>query len=264
MFKVLFLGEIVGLPVVKALRKKLPGVILEFRPDMVIGNADGASDGYGVLAETAQELLEAGFDLLTGGDLIYNKRNIKEYLEHGKLLRPDNLPDDSPGSGYMIHELPNGVKVAVVSLLGRTNFNKIFAGDPYCAHEKRITQIRQITPNILVDFHGGTTSEIQSMHWLLAGQVSAVVGTHARVQTADHRILEGHTAVITGLGICGGLYSIAGFSPDIEIIKIKSGRFSYSKIEKEQLQIQGVLLEIDETSGKAVSIQLIHESLGSF
>ena len=118
--------------------------------------------------------------------------------------------------------------------------------------------------SIIIDFHGGTTSELQSLQWLLAGKVSAVLGTHARVLTADSRILNNHTAIITGLGICGSPYSIAGFTPDVEILKIKSGRFSYSKIEKENLVIQGVLLDIDEVSGIAKSITPINKALADF
>ncbi len=118
--------------------------------------------------------------------------------------------------------------------------------------------------SIIIDFHGGTTSEIQSLQWLLAGKVSAVLGTHARVLTADSRILHSHTAVITGLGLCASPSSIAGFTPDIEIQKIKYGRFSYSKIEKENIMIQGVLLDIDDNNGTARTIEPINKALSDF
>ncbi len=263
--KVVFLGEIVGLPVVRALKKKVKLIKSYYQADFIFCNADGASDGYGILAETASELINAGFDCLTGGDLIYNKRNIKDFINYSSLLRPYNLPPTSPGRGYKIFTLSSGKKMAVVSLLGRNNFNKIFAGDPYHIEETLLNYLaKDNISSIIVDFHGGTTSEIQSLQWLLAGKVSAVLGTHARVLTADSRILNSHTAIITGMGICGSPYSIAGFAPEIEIQKIKTGRFSYSKIEKENIAIQGVLLDIDEDSGISKSIEPINKALVDF
>ena len=263
--KVLFLGEVVGLPIVRALKKKVKSIKSYYQADFIFCNADGASDGYGVLAETAAELLNAGFDCLTGGDLIYNKRNIKDFIGYNALLRPYNLPSTSPGRGYKIFTLPSGKKLAVVSLLGRNNFNKIFAGDPYHIEETLLNHLVKDNINsIIIDFHGGTTSEIQSLQWLLAGRVSAVLGTHARVLTADSRILNSYTAVITGLGVCASPSSIAGFTSDIEIQKIKSGRFSYSKIEKENIMIQGALLNIDENSGAAKTIEPINKALIDF
>ncbi len=263
--KALFLGEVVGIPIVRALKKKIRMIKSYYEADFIFCNADGASDGYGVLAETASELLNSGFDCLTSGDLIYNKRNIKDFIGYNALLRPYNLPPSSPGRGYKIFTLSSGKKLAIVSLLGRNNFNKIFAGDPYHIEETLLSHLaKDNISSIVIDFHGGTTSEIQSLQWLLAGKVSAVLGTHARVLTADSRILNSHTAVITGLGICGSSYSIAGFAPDVEILKIKSGRFSYSKIDKDNIVIQGVLLDIDETMGKAKSIVSINKALSEF
>ena len=263
--KVLFLGEVVGIPIVRALKKKIRMIKSYYEAYFIFCNADGASDGYGVLAETASELLNSGFDCLTSGDLIYNKRNIKDFIGYNALLRPYNLPPSSPGRGYKIFTLSSGKKLAIVSLLGRNNFNKIFAGDPYHIEETLLSHLAKDNISLIViDFHGGTTSEIQSLQWLLAGKVSAVLGTHARVLTADSRILNSHTAVITGLGICGSSYSIAGFAPDVEILKIKSGRFSYSKIDKDNIVIQGVLLDIDETMGKAKSIVSINKALSEF
>lgn len=263
--KVLFLGEVVGIPIVRALKKKVKLIKSYYQADFIFCNANGASDGYGILAETAAELLSSGFDCLTGGDLIYNKRNIKDFIGYNALLRPYNLPPSSPGRGYKIFTLPSGKKSAVVSLLGRNNFNKIFAGDPYHIEETLLNHLAKDNINsVIIDFHGGTTSEIQSLQWLLAGKVSAVLGSHARVLTADSRILNSHTAVITGLGICGSPYSIAGFAPDVEISKIKSGRFSYSKIDKDNIAIQGVLLTINENTGKAESIETINRALSDF
>ena len=157
--------------------------------------------------------------------------------------------------------MQNGTQLAIISLLGRTNFNKIFPNDPFFTVDKLLEKVKEVTNNIVVDFHGGTTSEIQSMQWYLAGKVSFVAGTHLRVLTSDNRIIEDGTAVITGTGFCGGHYSVSGLSPETEIKKIKTGQFVYSKVSDEKITIQGTIVEIDETTGKATSIELFNKLL---
>jgi len=260
--KVLFLGEIVGIPAVKQIRKKITKIIEKYHIDFVIANGDGASDGYGILAETASELLDCGINVVTGGDLIFNKKNIKDFIEiNHTILRPANLSEKSPGRGYGVFVTDSGVRIGVISILGRTNFIKIFANDPYKACESIVEHIKQECDLIIVDFHGGTTSEIQSMQWHLAGSVTAVLGTNLRVLTADNRILYDHTAVITGTGLCSAIDSVGGFDPEIEARKMITGRFLYSKILKENIYLQGVIIEADQSTGKALSIDIINESL---
>lgn len=262
MIKILFMGEIVGIPTVKIIRKKLKAIVKKHNIDFVIANADGASDGYGVLAETAKDLLDSGIDVLTSGDLVFNKKNIKDFIiDNHNMLRPLNLSDKSPGKGFEVFHTRSGVKVGVLNLLGRTNFNKMFANDPYKAAENAVSRMKQETDVIIVDFHGGTTSEIQSMQWFLSGTVTGVLGTNLRVLTADNRVIDDYTAVITGTGVCGGFCSIGGFSPDIEIKKMITGRFFYSKIEKENINIQGAVIEVSEDDGRALSIDIISEAL---
>lgn len=268
MLRVLFFGEIVGLPAVRTLKKKISSFAQGKGADFVIANADGASDGYGVMAETAAELLGSGIGALTGGDLIYNKKNIKEFLDNdSRFIRPVNLPYDSPGKGFGIFDTHvagitgESIKIGIINILGRNNFNKIFPNDPYILSEGAIKSIKKRTPIVIADFHGGTTSEIQSMQWFLSGNVSAVIGTHSRVLTADSRIIDDYTAIITGAGYCGGYYSIGGLDPAIETTKILTGRFSYSKITKEDVIVQGVLIDIDETDGRAINIESFNERI---
>jgi metallophosphoesterase (TIGR00282 family) len=257
MIKVLFLGEIIGIPTVKELKKSLKNIIAENGIDLCIANADGASDGYGLLSDTAYQIHGAGVNVITSGDYIFNKKDIKEFLGKSSFtLRPFNLPKESSGRGYLITKVKNDVPVAVVNILGRTNFNKIFANDPFYGIDKVLEKIKEVTNNIIVDFHGGTTSEIQAMYWYLNGKVSFVAGTHQRILTTDNRILDGGTAAITGTGYCGGFYSVSGLSPETEIRKIKTGQFTYSKIVNEDICFQGVIVGIDETTGKAQSIDL--------
>jgi len=262
MIKILFIGEIIGIPSVKAIKRNLKKIITENKIDVCIANADGASDGYGLLADTAYQLNNAGIDVITSGDYIFNKKDIKEFLsKSGFILRPYNLPKDTPGRGYLFYQMQNGTQLAIISLLGRTNFNKIFPNDPFFTVDKLLEKVKEVTNNIVVDFHGGTTSEIQSMQWYLAGKVSFVAGTHLRVLTSDNRIIEDGTAVITGTGFCGGHYSVSGLSPETEIKKIKTGQFVYSKVSDEKITIQGTIVEIDETTGKATSIELFNKLL---
>lgn len=259
LLKILFLGEIIGSHTVKTLVKKIKHIREEWEVDCVIANADGASDGYGILAQTAYTLLNGGIDIVTTGDLAFNKKNIAPFFnEHPLLIRPYNFGARSPGNGYVVYSLPNGEKVAVLSLIGRTNFPKTFANDPYEALHRALERIRVKTKNIILDFHAGTTSEAQGMHWVAAGKVSAVLGTNLRVLTSDNRIIENRTAVITNTGFCGSSYGITGFEPETEIKKMSTGRFCYSRIIKESVQIQGCIVEIDSATGIAQSIDLIN------
>lgn len=262
MIKILFLGEIIGIPVVKEIKKRLKEIKKENNIDFIIANGDGASDGYGLLSDTLFQLHNSGIDVVTSGDMVFNKKDIKETISKvGFLLRPYNLSTNFPGKGYSIYKIKENINIGVLNLLGRINFNKIFANDPFYSADKAIAKIKENTNIIIVDFHGGTTSEIQAMQWYLESKVSLVVGTNLKVLTADNRILNDYTGVITGAGFCGGKFSVFGLSPETEIKKIKTGQFLYSKIVTENLQLQGVIVEIDESSGKTISIALFKKEL---
>lgn len=262
MIRVLILGEVVGIPTVKEIKKNLKKIIQEEKIDFTIANCDGASDGYGILADTAYQLHNAGIDVLTGGDYIFNKKDIKEFLgKFPRILRPYNLPKETVGRGFMIVQLENGKKIGVMNLLGRTNFSKIFANDPFYVIDSAIEKIKESTNVIVVDFHGGTTSEVQAMQWYLKGKVSTVFGSHLRVLTTDNRVIGDYTGVVTGIGYCGGYYSVGGLSTETEIKKIRSGQFIYSKVASENIVLQGVIAEIDEESGKTLNISLFEKKL---
>jgi len=256
--KILFLGEIIGIPTIKILEDKIGSIKQKYNIDFIIANCDGTSDGYGLLKRSASKLHGIGINAITSGDFIFNKKDVKELLKLPYVLKPYNLPTALGGKGYFIFNY-NNIKIAVINILGRTNFNKIFAMDPFYSVDKVIEKINYEAKIVIVDFHGGTTSEIQAMHWYLAGRASLVAGSHLRVLTADNRVVAGKTGIITGLGYCGGYYSVGGLSVDVEIKKVKDGQFYYSKIEKQDIVIQGVISDIDENTGKAVSINLINE-----
>ncbi len=263
MIRVLFLGEMIGLETVKKLKKSLLRFKKEFAIDLTIANCDGASDGYGILKSTAHQIHISGVDIITGGDLILNKKDSRELLDTANfIIRPYNLASLSVGRGILNYKIRENLTITVVSLLGRNNFQKIFASDPFYSATKILEKANPENP-IIVDFHGGTTSEIQSMHWHLAGKVAAVVGTNLRVLTADQRIINEKTAVITCNGYCGSADSIYGLSDETEITKIKNGQFVYSKIPNENIRFQGVIIDIDETTGAANKIELFSQSADS-
>jgi len=261
MIKILFLGEIIGIPTIKEIQKNLNKIKDKYKIDFIIANADGASDGYGILKNSAIQLYKSGINILTCGDYIFNKKDVKELLKLPFLLRPYNLPNTMGGKGYIIHDFNENIKIAVINIIGRTNFLKIFPLDPFHTVSKILEKIDNSVKIKIVDFHGGTTSEIQAMHWFLAGKVSLITGTHLRIITSDYRIINNKTAIITGCGFCGSKHSIGGLRPDIEINKIKNGQFEYSKIDNENIQIQGIITDIDETSGNAISVNLLKENL---
>ena len=261
MIKVLFLGEIVGIPTINLIKKSLKELISRNNIDLTIANGDGASDGYGILKNSAYQLNKSGIDIITSGDYVYNKKDAKEMLSLNFFLKPYNLPQFFGGSGYSIFRVKD-VEVGIINILGRIHFNKIFASCPFYSVNKAIEKLKEKTKIIIVDFHGGATSEVQAMHWHLAGRASLVAGSHLRVLTTDNRIIGNKTAVITGAGFCGAKHSVGGLEPYIEINKFRTGQYFYSKISKENILFQGVIAEIDEQSGDAKKIEVLNEHAG--
>jgi 2',3'-cyclic-nucleotide 2'-phosphodiesterase len=259
MLKVLFLGEIVGMPAISFIKKNLPLITEKYKIDFTIANGDGASDGYGILKNSAYQLNKAGINILTTGDFVFNKKDAHELLSFPFVLKPYNLPQAFGGNGYTVVKVKD-FSIGIINILGRINFSKVFASCPFYSVGKAVEKIKEKTNIIIVDFHGGATSEIQAMQWHLAGKVSIVAGTNLRVLTSDARIIEDKTAIITGLGFCGGEKSVAGFEPEIEISKIKTGQFFYSKAASQDIRLQGIIVEIDEATGAAKKIELFNSN----
>ena len=261
MIKVLFLGEIIGIPTTKELKKRLPEIKEKYSIDLVIANCDGASDGFGVLMNTLHHLHTFGVDIITTGEHIYNKKDTREGLTRfGYSLRAYNLPKDNEkyGKGYTVIRVKDK-NIAIINLIGRTNIQKIFVLDPFYAVEKFLKKVNKSIDMIIVDFHGGTTSEIQSMHWYLVNRVNLVVGTHLRILTTDNRVIGNKTGVVTGNGFCGVKNSCFGLSLDIETKKIKTGQFSYSRIPEGDIAFQGIIANLDEETNKTLSVELFQE-----
>ncbi|MDP2940581.1 MAG: TIGR00282 family metallophosphoesterase [Candidatus Omnitrophota bacterium] len=259
--KILFLGDIVGNPGREAIFKLLPGIKSEYKIDLTIANCENAAGGAGITPSVAEELFKLGCNVLTAGDHIWDRREIIEILDKEKfILRPLNFPVGTPGNGWCIYELPLGTKIAVVSLLGRV-FMKPLIECPFRAISNILPQLEKITPIIIIDIHAEATSEKIAMAYFLEGRVSAVVGSHTHVQTADERILPQGSAFITDLGMCGPMDSVIGQKKEKIIERFLTGMPTRFEVAASDIQLQGVVLDIDEKTGKANSIERIQRKV---
>jgi len=255
--RVLFIGDVFGKPGRKVIQEKLHGLVHEHRIDFCVANVENAAAGFGITPELAEEFLRSEIDLLTSGNHIWDKRTIIPYIaEQPRLLRPQNFPPSSPGTGIFIGDSRCGVRLGVINLQGR-----IFmpATDcPFAVGAAAVERVRKETKVILVDFHAEATSEKQAFAWYMDGQVTAVVGTHTHVQTADERILPNGTAYITDLEMTGPYDSVIGSIPDFALERFIRQMPARLEPASGNPRLCGALIEIDESSGRATSIVRIN------
>jgi len=249
----LFLGDLIGRPGRRALRKCLPALIEKYSPALVIANGENAAGGVGITEKVGQELL-AQVDVLTSGNHIWDKKEAFDYLKREpRLLRPANYPPVNPGKGTYIFEPGSGQKVGVLNLQGRVFMEPIDC--PFRVADEEVEKLRALTPVIIVDFHAEATSEKQALGWYLDGRVSAVIGTHTHVPTADERILPQGTAFITDVGMVGGYSSVIGIRRDQALKRFLTARPQRFEPAKEGVFFSAVFIEVDNQTGKALSIQ---------
>jgi 2',3'-cyclic-nucleotide 2'-phosphodiesterase len=258
---VLFMGDVVGKPGVLAVRTLLPRLIARHEVDLAVANAENSEGGAGISGDSAEALLSAEVNLLTSGNHFWTKRQILPWAEAHPdlLLRPANYPEGTPGRGHTVIRTPDGRALGVLNLEGRVFMKNL--DDPFRVGERLVAELRRTTPCILVDMHCETTSEKNAMGAWLDGKVSAVVGTHTHVQTADERILPGGTAFITDVGMCGPLDSVIGIKKEQSIERFLTQRPTQYEVAKNLVYLQGVLVDIDDTTGKARSITRMREHL---
>jgi metallophosphoesterase (TIGR00282 family) len=256
--KLLFIGDIVGKPGRKIIDNLLGLVIDKFQIDVVVANAENAAGGMGITPSIAEELFSRGIDIITSGNHIWRKKDIIPFLEaRDDILRPANYPGGAPGKGMTTMNTRGGPSLCVINLEGRTFMRSLEC--PFNTAEFLLDQVREKTNLIVVDFHAESTSEKVALGWFLDGRVSAVVGTHTHVQTADEKILPGGTAYITDAGMTGPMDSVIGIEKEIIIKKFLTQRPISFKVAKKNLYMQGVVVDIDESTGKCVSIQRVNE-----
>jgi metallophosphoesterase (TIGR00282 family) len=260
--KLLFLGDVFGKPGRQAVQRLVPRLIARDGIDLVVANAENAASGIGVTPDNAEELLAAEVDLLTSGNHIWAKREIIPYLEAAgsRLLRPANYPPGTPGRGRAVVTTPDGRRLGVVNLEGRVFMRPL--EDPFRTALEEIEALRaEGVTAILVDMHCDATSEKNAMGWFLDGKVSAVLGTHTHVQTADARVLPGGTAYVTDVGMCGPWDSVIGVKKELVIERFLTARPISFEPAKRDVWLQGAIVDIDEATGKARSIARVQEKL---
>lgn len=257
MLRILFFGDVVGKPGRELLARRLPELKREHRADVVVVNGENAAAGTGITRAITQEFLRMGAAAVTLGNHAWDKREILTYIdEEPRLLRPLNFVPGAPGFGRTVVEAA-GIKVAVISLHGRVFF-PFFVDDPFRAIDSELDRLDGV-PITLVDFHAEATSEKQAMGWYLDGRVSAVVGTHTHVPTADARILPGGTAYITDVGMCGPADSVIGMDRTLVLERFLTQMPVRLEVADGPVVLSAVLIEVDPTSGKATQIQPIQE-----
>ncbi|MGH9703945.1 MAG: TIGR00282 family metallophosphoesterase [Candidatus Acidiferrales bacterium] len=251
--KILFIGDIVGSPGRKIVGDRLADIVAQQQIDLVIANCENSASGFGVTPRLAEELIAAGIEVLSGGNHIFDRKEVHEYFVHEpRLLRPANFPPTAPGSGLYLATARNGVNYAVLNLQGRTFMAPLDC--PFRASDRELARIPAETKVIIVDMHAETTSEKQAMGWYLDGKVSAVIGTHTHVPTADEHVLPGGTAFITDVGMTGPHDSIIGMEKQGIIRRFIDSMPARFAVAEGDLQMNTVLLEVDPATGHSQSI----------
>jgi metallophosphoesterase (TIGR00282 family) len=260
--RILFLGDIVGEPGRKAVISRVPTLKREKEIDFIIANGENSAAGRGITPKISINLLRCGIAVLTSGDHIWDQKEIVDYLPtEPRLLRPINYPEDTPGNGSVVLETAKG-KIGVINGQGRTFMNPPLE-NPFTRVEDEANRLREEegVKVIFVDFHAETTSESIAMGYHLDGKVSAVVGTHTHVQTADEKILANGTAHLTDAGMCGPDVSVLGRSVESVVWRFKTGMPTRFPVAKGQVRLCGVIVDIDEETGKALAIERYNELL---
>ena len=258
MLTVLFLGDIVGQPGRAGVIARLPELKAKYALDFVIVNGENAAGGRGITGKITIDLLRGGVSVITTGDHIWDQKEILSFIDtEPRLLRPVNYPDGAPGSGSVVLETAKG-KIGVINVQART-FMQPILDNPFHAVEATVMKMRSETRNIIVDAHGETTSEKIALGRFLEGKVSAVIGTHTHVQTADEQIFPGGTAFLCDAGMCGPVNSILGRAIDPILNRFVSNLPASFPVAGGEVRLRGAIVEIDETTGRALRIARVDE-----
>jgi hypothetical protein len=257
--KILFIGDIVGRPGRELVRRGLTTIVEDHGIDLVIANAENSAAGFGITREIGDQLLDWGVDVMTSGNHIWDKKEALDYIgTEARLLRPANFPAGAPGNGRYLARTRDDVSVGVVNVMGRAFMAPL--DDPFAVVLREIEALRERTRIIFVDFHAEATSEKIAMGWHLDGKVTAVVGTHTHVQTADERILPKGTAYLTDAGMTGPHDSIVGVEVEAALGKFLTGLPARFETATGNPRLHAVIVEADEKTGLATDIERL--SLG--
>jgi 2',3'-cyclic-nucleotide 2'-phosphodiesterase len=251
--KLLFLGDIVGRPGRDLIRRHVRALAAAHGADLVIANGENAAGGAGITRENMLEILSSGVDVITTGNHVWDKRETLEFIgNEPRLLRPANYPDGTPGAGACVVTARNGVRVGVINVMGRVFLHAI--DDPFRVAEREVARVRGDGAQVIfVDVHAETTSEKIALSYYLDGLVTAVIGTHTHVQTADERILPGGTACLTDVGMTGPHDGVIGIEKDAIIARFVTGMPTRFETASGDPRMHGVVIEVD-ANGRATGI----------
>jgi metallophosphoesterase (TIGR00282 family) len=258
--RILFIGDIFGRPGRHLVRRGLAGLVYHHSADLIVANAENAAAGFGITREIGDELLQTGVDVMTSGNHIWDKKEALDYIgTEPRLLRPANYPASVPGRGTYVVRARTGQTAGILNLMGRVFMLNI--DDPFAVALSAIEELRQRTRIVFVDFHAEATSEKIAMGWHLDGRVTAVIGTHTHVQTADERLLPKGTAFLTDVGMTGPHDSIIGVEIQPALGRFLNALPTRFEAATANPRLNAVLVEADEQSGLAVDIERISYSL---
>jgi len=255
--KVLFIGDVFGQPGRRMVKESLPRLVEEYSPDLILANVENAAAGFGITPPLVDELLDLGIAVLTSGNHIWDKKEIYPYLSDagGRLLRPANYPAQAPGHGLYVGTTRAGIGYGVMNIQGRVFMPSIDC--PFRTADALLAQIPAEVKIRIVDVHAEATSEKMAMGWYLDGRVTAVLGTHTHVPTADETLLPQGTAYVTDLGMTGPYDSVIGIEKQSVIQKFLNQMPARFEVAKGDVRLSAVLLEADPETGRALSIQRI-------
>jgi metallophosphoesterase (TIGR00282 family) len=251
---ILFIGDVVGKPGREAVKELLPKLSLQYKPDLTIANGENIAGGFGITEKVASDLFKAGVDLITTGNHVWDRKDGVPYLaKEYRVLRPANYPSGAPGNGSIVYTVKGEKKVAVLNVSGRVFMAALDC--PFAVADDEVRRLGEITSKIVVDFHAEATSEKIAFGYFLDGRVSAVLGTHTHVQTADEKILPGGTAYITDVGMTGPSESVIGLEKKQIIQRFLNGMPQKYEVAKGPSALSAVAVEIDNNTGRASSIE---------
>ncbi len=254
--KLLFVGDVVGKPGRRALRNLLPRLVDRHRADYVVVNVENSAGGFGVTPEVLREIQDLPIDAFTTGNHVWDKKEALEILDRvPNLLRPANYPEGNPGKGLYVGETAAGIPVATINLEGMVFMANL--DSPFRVADRLLQQLDSAVKVVFVDFHAEATSEKQAMGFYLDGRVSAVVGTHTHVPTADERILPKGTAFLTDAGMTGPYESVIGMRTDKILKRFLLQTPSAFEVAKRDVRLAGAVIDVDETTGKGRGIERV-------
>ena len=258
--KLLFIADIVGQPGRRAVKRLVPELRRRHNVDVVVANGENSAGGSGITVNTAQEIFAAGVDIITSGDHLWDQKDVMELLEgEPRFIRPLNYPPGVPGQGSTVFRGPGLPPVAIINLQGRTFMPPL--ENPFPCVLAEIERLRRSAKMLFIDFHAEATSEKVALTRMLDGKVSAVIGTHTHVQTADEQILPGGTAFLCDAGFTGPHDSVIGREVEPIIRRFMTNMPQRFEVAKGRVLLQGALVEIDEQSGRALKIERVSEPL---